>query len=107
LPADPAPSGVIRSKISYNEYDHAGLKLSSYEVNPRWTVNLDKNLSVGFGPGLGYVEAKSAGQSKGVWARQMGADLDYKIGQVNLGLAARRQVAENTHLAGQTLLTTA
>jgi len=93
------PSGVIRSKISIGQYDHGGLKLTTYELNPRWTFNLDKDLSVGFGPGIGYVDAKAGGQSKGLWAGQLGADLDYRIGMMNLGLAARWQGTQNKQLA--------
>lgn len=90
------PSGVIRSKLSVGEYKHNGLKLTSYELNPRWMFNLDKDLSAGFGPGIGYVETKAGGVSKGLWAAQVGADLDYRIGSVNLGLAARWQDTRNT-----------
>lgn len=93
------PSGVIRSKISVGQYDHGGLKLTSFEVNPRWTFIIDKDLSVGFGPGIGYVEAKAAGQSKGMWAAQVGADLDYRIGKLNLGLAARWQSTQDSQIA--------
>lgn len=92
-------SGVIRSKISIGQYDHGGLKLTSYELNPRWTFNIDQDLSVGFGPGIGYVDAKAAGQSKGLWAGQVGADLDYRIGKLNLGLAARWQGTQDRQIA--------
>ena len=81
------PSGVIRSKVSVGQYDHGGLKLTSFEVNPRWTFNIDKDLSVGFGPGIGYVEAKAAGQSKGMWAApdRMADMLVQKIGHPMAG----------------------
>jgi hypothetical protein len=93
------PSGVIRSKISVGQYDHGGLKLTSYELNPRWTFNLDKDLSIGFGPGIGYVDAKAGGNSKGMWASQIGADLDYRIGKLNLGLATRWQGMQSRQIA--------
>ena len=93
------PSGVIRSKISVGQYDHDGLELTSYEINPRWTFNLSKDLSVGFGPGIGYVDAKAAGHSKGLWAAQIGADLDYRIGSLNLGLGARWQATQDHQIA--------
>ena len=32
------PSGVMRTHISLGQFDHDGLKLSDFEINPRWTV---------------------------------------------------------------------
>lgn len=94
------PSGVIRSKISYGEFNHNGLKLSTFEVNPRWTTKLSDNLSFGIGPGIGYVQAKTAaGVSTGMGAVQLGADLDYRIGALNLGLGARWQNTGNKYIA--------
>lgn len=92
-------TGRIRTKISYGEFSNGGLELSSFEVNPRWMFDIDKNLSVGFGPGLGYVDAKSAGRSKGMWAGQLGADLDYRMGAVTLGLSTRWQGTDNRTIA--------
>lgn len=93
------PSGVIRSKVSYGEFNHNGLKLSSFEVNPRWTTKLSDNLSFGIGPGIGYVQAKSLGVSTGMGAVQIGADLDYRVGALNLGLGARWQNTGNKYIA--------
>lgn len=89
------PTGIIRSKISYGQFNRNGLKLSSFEVNPRWTVNLNPALSVGVGPGIGLVKAEVAGQATTMAALQIGADLDYKIGALNLGLGARWQDTRN------------
>jgi len=93
------PTGIIRSKMSVGRFSNDGLQLTSYEINPRWMFNIDKNLSVGFGPGIGYVNAKDAGNTTGLWAGQVGADLDYRIGAINLGLAARWQGTENRVIA--------
>jgi hypothetical protein len=93
------PAGFIRSKISVGRFSSDGLKLTSYEINPRWMFDIDKDLSVGFGPGIGYVDAKTAGNSTGMWAGQLGADLDYRMGAINLGLAARWQGTANRTLA--------
>jgi hypothetical protein len=93
------PVGVIRSKLSVTRFSNDGLQLTSYEVNPRWMFSVDKNLSVGFGPGFGYVDAKTAGNTTGMWAGQVGADLDYRIGAINLGLAARWQGTQDRTIA--------
>ena len=93
------PTGIIRSKISYGQFDHNGLKLSTFEVNPRWTTSVAPNLTVGFGPGIGLVQADVAGKTTSMAAMQLGADLDYRIGQVNLGLGARWQNTVNKTIA--------
>jgi hypothetical protein len=60
---------------------------------------IDKNLSFGIGPGIGYVKAELNGQSTSMAAFQVGADLDYKMGSINLGLAARWQDTRNKDIA--------
>jgi len=89
------PVGVIRSKISYGEYNKNGYKVSSFEVNPRWTTFHGDKLSLGIGPGIGYVSTTQAGQTANMFALQLGADLDYRIGALNLGLGVRWQGTEN------------
>lgn len=92
------PSGIIRSKISYGQFDKNGLKLSTFEVNPRWTTAIAQDLTVGFGPGVGLVKADVAGQTTTMAALQLGADLDYSIGKLNLGLGVRWQNTANKNI---------
>ncbi len=92
------PTGVIRSKISVGEFNHNGMKLTTFEVNPRWTVNMNENLSFGIGPGIGLVKVQTAGQSTTLGALQLGMDLDYRIGALNLGLGARWQETSNRYI---------
>jgi hypothetical protein len=89
------PSGVIRTKLSLGSYDHDGFKITTFEVNPRWTTNLSPDLTFGIGPGVGYVKAETSGQSTSMAAIQVGADLDYRVGSVNLGLGIRWQDTRN------------
>ena len=93
------PTGIIRSKISYGQFNQNGLMLSSIEVNPRWTVDVQKDLSVGIGPGVGYVRADTNGQSTSLAALQIGGDLDYRVGMIDLGLGARWQYTANKEIA--------
>lgn len=93
------PVGAIRTKISLGRFDGQGTELTSFEINPRWTVNLNKDLSVGVGPGIGYVSADVGGRSTGMLAVQVGADLDYRIGDLNLGLGARWQDTRDRQVA--------
>jgi hypothetical protein len=92
------PTGVVRTKLSVNKFDKAGLELT-VELNPRWTIPVAKDLTFGVGPGIGWVKA-DGGRNVDMFAWQAGADLDYRIGQLNLGLGARWQDTVNKNLGG-------
>jgi hypothetical protein len=92
------PSGTLRSKVSLGQFDHDGMKLTSFEVNPRWTTSLGQDLTLGVGPGIGLVKAELAGQNKTMAALQVGADLDYRVGALNLGLGARWQATQDKEI---------
>ena len=92
------PSGVMRTHLSLGQFDHDGLKLTDLEVNPRWTFNLNQDLSLGVGPGIGLVKAEVSGQSTSLFALQFGADLDYRMGPLNLGLGLRWQATEDKEI---------
>lgn len=89
------PVGIIRSKLSYGSFNKNGMKISTFEVNPRWTTHLSDDLTFGIGPGIGYVTADIGGRTTGMTALQVGVDLDYRIGALNLGLGARWQGTQN------------
>jgi hypothetical protein len=102
------PTGVVRTKLSVNKFDKAGLELTTVELNPRWTIPVAKDLTFGVGPGIGWVKA-DGGRNVDMFAWQAGADLDYRIGQLNLGLGAlaghreqdrRRRPRRRRQLAG-------
>ena len=93
------PTGVVRTKLSVNKFDKAGLELTTVELNPRWTIPVAKDLTFGVGPGIGWVKA-DGGRNVDMFAWQAGADLDYRIGQLNLGLGARWQDTVNKNLGG-------
>ena len=43
------PTGVVRTKLSVNKFDKAGLELTTVELNPRWTIPVAKDLTFGIG----------------------------------------------------------
>ena len=92
------PSSFMRTHLSLGQFDHDGLKLTDFEINPRWTVKLNRDLSFGVGPGIGLVHAEFAGQSATLFALQLGADFDYRMGPINLGLGARWQATEGKEI---------
>lgn len=85
------PNGVVRTKLSVNKFDKGGLDLTTVELNPRWTIPVAKDVTFGIGPGIGWVKADAGNRTVDMFAWQAGADLDYRMGQLNLGLGARWQ----------------
>lgn len=96
------PTGVVRTKISYGGYDHDGLEYRSFEINPRWTIPVAQNLSFGIGPGIGYVRTEVGSRETDLFAWQLGADLDYRVGRVSLGLGVRWQDTVSKTIAPDT-----
>jgi len=85
------PTGVVRTKLSVNKFDKGGLDLTTVELNPRWTIPVAKDVTFGIGPGIGWVKADAGNRTVDMFAWQAGADLDYRMGQLYLGLGARWQ----------------
>ena len=94
------PQGRIRQQISLTRYDEDGLETTSLEVNPHYMVDLASNLAVGFGPGLGYVQADTSVGDDGVFALQAGTSLHYRTGPLFLGAEARYQWTQSADFGG-------
>jgi hypothetical protein len=93
------PVGTVRSKISYGQSDKDGLDLTVIELSPMWTNAIAKDLYLGVGPGIGYVKTDIAGRETSLFAWQLGADLDYRMGALNLGLGVRWQDTRDKAIA--------
>jgi opacity protein-like surface antigen len=87
-----APKGVIRQQISLVRYDDAGAEISTVELNPHYLIDINKDFSVGFGPGIGYAMLDAAGVDEGAFSLQLGASLHYDLSDsLFLGAEARYQ----------------
>ena len=93
------PSGVIRTNFSVGKFDHNGLKLTTFEHLALWTMDIDKNLTFGIGPGVADVKAEIAGKTTNMAAFQIGTELNYRMGSLNLGLGARWQDTRKKDIA--------
>ncbi|MEW8351110.1 MAG: hypothetical protein AB2687_22620, partial [Candidatus Thiodiazotropha taylori] len=51
------PNATIRQQFSYSHYDDSGLEITSFEMNPHYLYRVDNRFSIGFGPGIGYIDA--------------------------------------------------
>ncbi len=89
------PTNRIRQQISYTKYDKNGLELTSIEANPHYVIETSPGLELGFGPGFGYVMAKTDDGSldDGALALQVGASAHYTgMGPLFIGAEARYQM---------------
>lgn len=81
--------GSIRAQFSYNRYEDSDYTIHSIELNPYYMLNVTERLSIGGGPGIGYLIPE--GNLENVWALQVGLGASYDIGLVAIGLEARYQ----------------
>jgi hypothetical protein len=86
------PVGTIRQQFSYSHYDDSGLEITSFEMNPHFLYKVDSRLAIGFGPGIGYVDADGRNVNEGGFALQGGVSVHYKMSEtLFLGAEARYQ----------------
>jgi len=90
---------MIRQQFNYNRFDEDGLEIATLEMNPRYYMG-EGDLTFGVGPGIGYVwaEADAAGVDEGMWALQLGADIEYRRGALYLGAGTRYQLTQDEEL---------
>jgi long-subunit fatty acid transport protein len=86
------PNSTIRQQFSYSHYDDSGLEITSFEMNPHYLYRVDNRFSIGFGPGIGYVDADGRNVNEGAFSLQGGVSLHYKMSdRLFLGAEARYQ----------------
>lgn len=85
------PRGMIRQQFNIGTHEDNGLDITSYEINPNYFMRLAPGLTLGVGPGVGYVTVHDNGSSEGLWSMQASANLNYRRGPVFLGAGARYQ----------------
>jgi len=82
-------NGSIRAQLSYNRYDNGDIIIHTVELNPYYMINVTDRLSIGGGPGIGYLIPE--GNLENVWGVQAGAGATYNFGVFTMGLEARYQ----------------
>lgn len=87
--------GQVRQQISYMLYDKNEVRVSYIELNPHWMTELTDGLSVGFGPGLGLVQASvTGGNSEAYLALGVGASASYRAEDLQFGVEYREPVSQ-------------
>lgn len=94
------PKGVIRQQFNIGKYESDGLKITSFEINPNYFMELAPHWTLGVGPGFGYARASyKGGSTEGLWSIQASVNLNYRNGPLFLGVGARYQNTRDKHLA--------
>lgn len=89
------PTNGIRQQLSITSFDNDDLKMTSFEINPHYVVNLSPSFALGFGPGIGLVNVDYDGDSDTAFTGQLGASIQYRTGTLYFGLEARQQYTAN------------
>ncbi len=90
------PGNKIRQQISLGTYSHKGMEITTLELNPHYVIRMPSGLGVGFGPGIGYVQAETATDKENMFALQIGASLHYTaMDFMFLGAEVRYQLTQD------------
>lgn len=89
------PANGIREQLSIISFDNDGLKMTSFEINPHYVINLSPAFAFGFGPGIGLVNVDYNGDSDTAFSGQLGASIQYRTGTLYFALEARQQYTAN------------
>lgn len=83
------PDNRIRTHIQINHVDQAGIKSTSFELSPRYTLPLGGGFSVGAGPALAMVKLDNGTTDKDLFGYGIAAGANYRQGRLYSGIDLR------------------
>lgn len=83
------PDNRIRTHIQLNHVDKSGIKATSIELSPRYTLPLGGGFSVGAGPALALVMADNGNADKNLFGYGLAAGANFRKGAYYSGLDVR------------------
>ncbi|MBU1365018.1 MAG: hypothetical protein KKE51_14475 [Gammaproteobacteria bacterium] len=83
------PDNRIRTHIQINHIDESGMKSTSFELSPRYTLPVGGGFSVGAGPVLGLVQADNGRADKSLFGYGAVVGANYRKGLYYSGLDLR------------------
>jgi len=92
------PTGVIRQQFNIGNYEHGGMSVTSFEVNPNYFISVAPGWTVGAGPGFGFVRAYQGDHGAVMASLQASANVNYRNGPFFFGAGARYQDTRNKEL---------
>lgn len=83
------PDNRIRTQLQFNHVDQSGLKATSVELSPRYTLPLSGGFAFGLGPTLAWVNADRGLGSKDLFGYGASAGFSFRKGHYFSGLDLR------------------
>ncbi len=96
------PKGSLRQQFNYGTYSKDNISLSIWEMNPHYYMTVAEGWTVGFGPGVGYVQGTVGSYEAKLPSIQFSADVNYRNGHYFAGIGARVQNARNDQIGALT-----
>ncbi|RIX42447.1 MAG: hypothetical protein D3M94_18065 [Rhodocyclales bacterium GT-UBC] len=84
-----SPDNRIRTHVQINHVDHAGIKATSFELSPRYTIPLGNGFSFGAGPALAMVKAENGNRDKNLFGYGLVAGANFRKGMYYSGIDLR------------------
>lgn len=79
------PDNRIRTHVQLNRADDAGVKSTSFEISPRYTMPIGSGFSVGVGPAIAMVKADNGNADKNLFGYGAVAGLNFRSGMFYAG----------------------
>ncbi|MEI7841502.1 MAG: hypothetical protein WCI39_00600 [Gallionellaceae bacterium] len=92
------PQGALRQQFNYSTYKKDNISLNIWEMNPHYYITVAEGWTVGFGPGVGYVQGTVGSYEAKLPSIQFSADVNYRKGHYFAGVGARVQNARNDQI---------
>ena len=89
------PKGTLCQQFNYGTYSKDNVSLTSWEMNPQYYMTVAEGWTVGFGPGVGYIQGTVGAYEAKLPSIQFSADVNYRKGHYFAGFGARVQNARN------------
>lgn len=83
------PANRIRTHVQINHVDESGVKSTSFELSPRYTLPLGGGFSIGAGPALALVKVDNGNADKNLFGYGAVGGLNYRAGLLYAGADLR------------------
>jgi hypothetical protein len=83
------PDNHIRTHLQINHVDKSGLKSTSFELSPRYTLPLGNGFSLGAGPALALVRVDNGTSDKNLFGYGVAAGANFRQGMFYSGVDLR------------------
>ena len=83
------PANRIRTHVQINHNDESGVKATSFELSPRYTLPLGGGFSIGAGPALAMVRVDTGADNRNLFGYGAVAGLNFRAGMFYAGTDIR------------------